>query len=146
MVQSSSEKTTTIEEGKPMVLSINVADVKSAKWLYNGKKVGRGVNIKEDGNTYTLNIDKMKKSDAGSYTFEATSPTGHVIKEHFEVTYRGMLVNSSLHNNPFFHFSNKLFLLIRKGITTHFTHTHTHTHTHTQLTRTFLTITSIKFY
>lgn len=130
VVQSSSEKATTIEEGKPMVLSINVADVKSAKWLYNGKKVGRGVNIKEDGNTYTLSIDKMKKSDAGSYTFEATSPTGHVIKELFEVTYRGMSVNS--HNNHFSHISNKSLSLIQQGLTMHFIlprkHTRTHTH------------------
>ena len=84
-----------------MVLTIEVAEVKSAKWLYNGKKVStRGVNIKEDGKTHTLSIEKMKKSDAGSYTFEATSPTGNVIKELFEVTFRGMsLVKLSLRSH-----------------------------------------------
>ena len=107
-----------------MVLSINVADVKSAKWLYNGKKVGRGVNTKQDRNTYTLSIDKMKKSDAGTYTFEATSPTGHVIKELFEVTYRGMSVNFLAISHILIY--NK-FLPLKQGLTDAL-HIHTHKH------------------
>uniref|UniRef100_A0A7M5UZA9 Ig-like domain-containing protein n=1 Tax=Clytia hemisphaerica TaxID=252671 RepID=A0A7M5UZA9_9CNID len=87
-IQSASDKTTTIEEGKPMELSITVANVDKTKWLYNGKKVGPAVKLNEKGDTYTLSIASMKKSNAGTYVFEASSVTGHVVKESFDVHFR----------------------------------------------------------
>jgi Immunoglobulin I-set domain. len=91
-IQALSDKTTTIEEGKPMELSITVADVQSATWLYNGKKItSRDIKLNEEGNNYTLYIARMRLSNAGLYTFQATSPTGHVIKEVFDVTFQGLI-------------------------------------------------------
>ena len=74
-----------------MELSITAADVESVSWLYNGKKIGNKAKLSQDGDTYTLLIPAMRLSNAGIYTFEATSPTGHVIKESFDVTFQGKL-------------------------------------------------------
>ena len=78
-----------------MELSITVANVENTKWLYNGKKVGPSVKLDEQNDTFTLSIASMKKSNAGTYVFEASSVTGHVLKESFDVHFRGKYLKPS---------------------------------------------------
>ena len=90
MLQSSSSNEVTVEEGKPLELSAELENVSSAVWLLNGEKVNEAFEVKQEGSKYSITIAKMDAPYAGEYTLEVTSSTGHVLKQTFNVEYKGI--------------------------------------------------------
>ena len=88
-ILSSSPKSLTIEEGKPLELVAEIENALAVIWLLNGEEVNDKFRTKQDGNTYTLTTRKMDESFAGEYTLEITSSTGHLLKQTFKIDFKG---------------------------------------------------------
>lgn len=72
-----------------MKLTAEISDAFAVVWLLNGEEVSDKFKAKQDGDNYSLTLMKMTAAYAGEYTLEATSPTGHVIKQNFKVDFKG---------------------------------------------------------